>query len=151
VVDRERERMAFRPAGYWDVTAELDAGEGHDPRSFGVRLIGVDGKRVAQGRDFTSTGELKSQVKDAVVHLDQERADALAEGLAGATFEVRGVESKPYRRSPYAPFRTTTMQQEAARKLGFGAARTMQVAQRLYENGYITYMRTDSITLSSGA
>ncbi|HEY8456826.1 MAG TPA: type I DNA topoisomerase [Actinopolymorphaceae bacterium] len=151
VVDREWERIAFRAAEYWDIVADLDAGEGKEPRSMTVRLVSVDGQRVAQGRDFTSDGTLKSSSRDSVIHLDAERSTALARGLRGATFEVRGVESKPYRRSPYAPFRTTTLQQEAARKLGFGAARTMQVAQRLYENGFITYMRTDSITLSDTA
>jgi len=151
VVDRERERMAFRTASYWDITADLDAGETKDPRTFTVRLVSVDGRRVAQGRDFASDGTLKASARDAVVHLDEARATSLATGLQDAQFTVRNVESKPYRRSPYAPFRTTTLQQEAARKLGFGAARTMQVAQRLYENGFITYMRTDSITLSDTA
>jgi DNA topoisomerase I len=104
---------------------------------------------VAQGRDFASTGELKSA--NGVLHLDGERAGALAGALREKTFDVRSVESKPYKRSPYAPFRTTTLQQEASRKLGYGASRTMQVAQRLYENGFITYMRTDSVTLSGTA
>ncbi|MET9023881.1 type I DNA topoisomerase [Actinopolymorpha sp. NPDC004070] len=151
VVDRERERIAFRTATYWDLVAELDAGETKDPRAVTVRLVNLDGRRVAQGRDFASDGTLKPAARDTVVHLDQAQADALKAGLGESTFAVRGVESKPYRRSPYAPFRTTTLQQEAARKLGFGAARTMQVAQRLYENGHITYMRTDSITLSETA
>ncbi|MDQ4008293.1 MAG: type I DNA topoisomerase [Actinomycetota bacterium] len=153
VVDRERERMAFRTAHYWDLEATFDAGERHnspgDPRTFPARLASVDGARVAQGRDFASTGELKNA--GGVVHLDGERSGALAAGLRDQTFAVRSVESKPYKRSPYAPFRTTTLQQEASRKLGYGASRTMQVAQRLYENGYITYMRTDSVTLSSTA
>jgi DNA topoisomerase I len=151
VVDRERERIAFRAAGYWDIVADLDAGETKDPRALTVRLTTVDGRRVAQGRDFGSDGALKAAVRDTVVHLDEARSTALAGSLRHSTFTVRGVDSKPYRRSPYAPFRTTTLQQEAARKLGYGAARTMQVAQRLYENGYITYMRTDSITLSETA
>jgi DNA topoisomerase I len=153
VVDRERERMRFRTAQYWDLEATFDAGEGHagpgDPRRFPARLVTVDGARVAQGRDFAPTGELKSS--NGVVHLDGERAAALAGGLRDQTFAVRSVESKPYKRSPYAPFRTTTLQQEASRKLGYGASRTMQVAQRLYENGFITYMRTDSVTLSETA
>jgi DNA topoisomerase-1 len=149
VVDRERERIAFRTAGYWDLEATLDAGEDHQPRSFPARLFSVDGARVAQGRDFTATGELKATGE--VVRLDQERAGQLARALTDRAFEVRSVEARPYRRSPYPPFRTTTLQQEASRKLGFGAARTMQVAQRLYENGHITYMRTDSVTLSSSA
>jgi DNA topoisomerase I len=149
VVDRERERMRFRTAHYWDLEATFDAGEGRDPRTFPARLANVDGARVAQGRDFTSEGTLKNA--DGVVHLDGERAGALANGLRDRTFDVRSVESKPYKRSPYAPFRTTTLQQEASRKLGYGASRTMQVAQRLYENGFITYMRTDSVTLSETA
>ena len=111
--------------------------------------MSVDGARVAQGRDFAPTGELKSP--NEVLHLDGERAAALASGLREQSFDVRAVESKPYKRSPYAPFRTTTLQQEASRKLGYGASRTMQVAQRLYENGFITYMRTDSVTLSETA
>jgi DNA topoisomerase-1 len=151
VVDRERERIAFRAATYWDVTAELDSGEGREPAAFTTRLVNVDGKRVATGRDFASDGTLRQASQGNVVHLDEGAATALAAGLRGQTFEVRGVESKPYKRSPYAPFRTTTMQQEASRKLGYGAARTMQIAQRLYENGYITYMRTDSTTLSETA
>ncbi len=151
VVDRERERIAFRAAGYWDIVADLDAGETKDPRALAVRLTTVDGRRVAQGRDFSSDGGLKDSARETVVHLDEARSTALAAGLRQSTFTVRGVESKPYTRKPYAPFRTTTLQQEAARKLGYGAARTMQVAQRLYENGYITYMRTDSVTLSETA
>jgi DNA topoisomerase I len=149
VVDRERERMAFRAAHYWDLEAVFDAGETRDPRTFPARLATVDGVRVAQGRDFAPTGELKNA--DGVVHLDAERAGVLAAGLREQTFDVRSVESKPYKRAPYAPFRTTTLQQEASRKLGYGASRTMQVAQRLYENGFITYMRTDSVTLSETA
>ena len=103
---------------------------------------------MAQGRDFTSTGELRGP---DVLHLDAAAAAALARRLEGASFSVASVERKPYRRSPYAPFRTTTLQQEASRKLGFSAKHTMSVAQRLYENGYITYMRTDSVTLSQTA
>jgi DNA topoisomerase-1 len=113
----------------------------------------VDGRRVAQGRDFTSAGELKSTDSNAtgVLHLDAEAAAALAQRLQNAAFAVSSVERKPYRRSPYAPFRTTTLQQEASRKLGFSAKHTMSIAQRLYENGHITYMRTDSVTLSQTA
>ncbi|HYJ67338.1 MAG TPA: type I DNA topoisomerase [Nocardioidaceae bacterium] len=148
VVDRERERMAFRAAAYWDLEGSFDAGESKDPREFPAKLTSVEGRRVAQGRDFTAQGELKS---NDVVHLTQDAATALATGLRTQSFTVRSVESKPYTRRPYAPFRTTTLQQEASRKLGYGAARTMQVAQRLYENGFITYMRTDSTTLSGTA
>ena len=153
VVDRERERIAFRAATYSDLEAEFatkDHGQPDitDPTSFTASLVAVDGRRVAQGRDFTSAGELKST---DVLHLDAEAAAALAQRLENAAFAVSSVERKPYRRSPYAPFRTTTLQQEASRKLGFSAKHTMSVAQRLYENGYITYMRTDSVTLSQTA
>jgi DNA topoisomerase I len=153
VVDRERERIAFRAASYSDLEAEFatsDHGRRTDgePTSFAATLVAVDGRRVAQGRDFTAAGELRSQ---DVLHLDAAAAAALAERLGGASFSVASVERKPYRRSPYAPFRTTTLQQEASRQLGFSAKHTMSVAQRLYENGYITYMRTDSATLSQTA
>jgi DNA topoisomerase-1 len=156
VVDRERERIAFRAAQYWDLEAEFstqtgDAArrdESDTPASFGATLVSVDGQRVAQGRDFTPRGELRGT---GILHLDGEAAGALAGRLANADFAVKSVERKPYRRSPYAPFRTTTLQQEASRKLGFSAKHTMSVAQRLYENGYITYMRTDSTTLSQTA
>jgi DNA topoisomerase-1 len=151
VVERERERIAFRSAEYWDLTSTFStgrAGDASDPSSLVARLSGVDGRRVAQGRDFGSDGRIKS---DQVLHLDEAGAHALAAALENASFSVRSVESKPYRRSPYAPFRTTTLQQEASRKLGFGAKSTMQVAQKLYENGFITYMRTDSTTLSDTA
>ncbi|WP_423846387.1 type I DNA topoisomerase, partial [Aeromicrobium sp.] len=148
VVERERARMAFRSASYWDLEATFDAGEQHEPRTFPSRLLTVDGKRVATGSSFGDDGALKNS---DVVHLDEERAGALAAALADQTFTIGSVEAKPYTRRPYPPFRTTTMQQEASRKFGFGAARTMQVAQRLYEGGYITYMRTDSSALSQTA
>ncbi|WP_433919246.1 type I DNA topoisomerase [Streptomyces canus] len=151
VVERERERIAFRSAEYWDLTGTFAtgrAGDSSDPSSLVARLQSVDGRRVAQGRDFDSVGQLKSA---NTLHLDEANARALAAALEQTRFAVRSVESKPYRRSPYAPFRTTTLQQEASRKLGFGAKATMQVAQKLYENGFITYMRTDSTTLSDTA
>ncbi|MDH6517488.1 DNA topoisomerase-1 [Streptomyces sp. SAI-135] len=151
VVERERERIAFRSAEYWDLTGTFStgrAGDPSDPSSLVARLQTVDGRRVAQGRDFDSLGQLKSA---NTLHLDEANARALAAALEQTRFAVRSVESKPYRRSPYAPFRTTTLQQEASRKLGFGAKATMQVAQKLYENGFITYMRTDSTTLSDTA
>ena len=157
VVDRERERIAFRAATYSDLEAEFatkDHGKKTDePTSFTASLVTVDGRRVAQGRDFTSVGELKTTDSTAtgVLHLDAEAAAALAQRLENAAFAVSSVERKPYRRSPYAPFRTTTLQQEASRKLGFSAKHTMSIAQRLYENGHITYMRTDSVTLSQTA
>ncbi|MEU8136626.1 type I DNA topoisomerase [Streptodolium elevatio] len=151
VVERERERRAFRSASYWDVLGTFDtgrAGDATDPRTVNARLVNLDGKRVATGRDFGSDGQLKGR---DVLHVDEAGARALAAALESAQFAVRAVERKPYRRSPYAPFRTTTLQQEASRKLGFGAKATMQVAQKLYENGFITYMRTDSTTLSDTA
>ncbi|WP_175935737.1 type I DNA topoisomerase [Corynebacterium sp. Marseille-P4321] len=143
IVERERERMAFIPAEYWDLTAELTPQSGKT-EDFSARLVTVDGKRIAQGRDFDDRGRLKS---DAVV-VDKQYAHALVDGLGTAPMQVSGVEEKPYSRKPYAPFMTSTLQQEAGRKLHFTSARTMRIAQRLYENGHITYMRTDSTSLS---
>ncbi|MFI6957980.1 type I DNA topoisomerase [Nocardia sp. NPDC050408] len=152
IVQRERERMAFRSAEYWDIAAKLDAGgengDATNPRTFGARLVSVDGTRVATGRDFGPDGQLKG---NGVVVLDEPYARRLAEALEGADLVVSSAEAKPYTRKPYAPFMTSTLQQEAGRKLRFNAERTMRVAQRLYENGYITYMRTDSTTLSESA
>src|SRR3954454_11239713 len=142
VVDRERERMRFVAADYWDVVATFD------PGSFGARLTAVDGKRVAQGRDFGRDGKLRTA--DAV-QLDESAVRELANGLDGADFRVASVEEKPYTRRPAAPFMTSTLQQEASRKLRLSSQQTMRTAQRLYENGYITYMRTDSTTLSESA
>src|SRR5881409_1074874 len=142
VVQRERERMKFVPAGYWDLEATFD------PGTFEARLVAVDGRRVAQGRDFGSDGTLKDA---QLARLDEAAARALAEALREAAFAVRSVEEKPYTRRPAPPFMTSTLQQEASRKLRFSAQHTMRVAQRLYENGYITYMRTDSTTLSDSA
>jgi DNA topoisomerase I len=147
IVQRERARMAFRSAAYWDLTAHLRA-DGEDSGEFDATLTAVGGKRVAIGRDFDDSGRLTG--KDVVV-LDAGAARGLVERLTGAPFSVTSVQEKPYRRSPYAPFITSTLQQEGGRKLGFTAERTMRAAQRLYENGYITYMRTDSTTLSQEA
>ena len=164
IVARERERIAFRPSAYWDLEAIFTPVKetGDDVSSFPGRLTAVDGRRVAQGRDFTPAGELRNpdllylegtepdeNQPAGIVH--RMPAPALADRLNGTTYAVKSVERKPYRRSPYAPFRTTTLQQEASRKLGFSAKYTMSTAQRLYENGHITYMRTDSITLSQTA
>ncbi|CAN5313207.1 type I DNA topoisomerase [soil metagenome] len=149
VVEREEDRMAFVQASYWDIEGTFDAGSSADQRMFPAKIFSVDGGRVANGSNFGPDGQLKS-TKD-VVHLDRGRAEGLAAALAETAFEVRSVESKPYKRSPYAPFRTTTLQQEASRKLGMTSSITMSVAQRLYENGFITYMRTDSTTLSDSA
>ncbi|GAA2183076.1 type I DNA topoisomerase [Brooklawnia cerclae] len=147
VVDRERERIAFRSAVYWDLIATLDAGSGASPRLFDARLTGLDEWRVARGQDFDASGQL---VNDAFV-LNESGARALAAALPAAAFAVGSVEAKPYTRRPSAPFRTTTLQQEAGRKLGFTTDRTMRVAQELYESGFITYMRTDSVALSDQA
>ena len=148
VVDRERERIAFRSAGYADIEAVLDAGEGAEPRTFTARLTQFGSHRIASGSAFDSTGRLTSA---DLLHLDLDGATGLAAALRGAGFAVAGVEAKGYTRRPYAPFRTTTLQQEAGRKLGFSSQRTMSVAQELYERGFITYMRTDSVTLSQTA
>ncbi|HNM12208.1 MAG TPA: type I DNA topoisomerase [Mycobacterium sp.] len=152
IVQRERDRMAFRSASYWDIIAELDASVSDpaaQPPLFTARLVAVDGKRVAAGRDFDSLGVLRRP--DEVLVLDETAAGTLATGLQGAELTVASVEEKPYTRRPYPPFMTSTLQQEAGRKLRFSSERTMSVAQRLYENGHITYMRTDSTTLSQSA
>ena len=141
VVERERARMAFVSASYWDIVAAFE------PGAFEAKLVAVDGQRIAQGRDFGDDGRLKGDV----VVLDEDGARSLAAALDDAPFSVRSVEEKPYRRSPAAPFMTSTLQQEASRKLRFSSQTTMRLAQRLYENGYITYMRTDSTTLSEAA
>ena len=149
VVDRERQRMAFRSAEYWDIVADLavlDDTEG--PKGFSATLIALDGDRVASGRDFEPT---TGRARGDVVHLDEGAARGLAARLEGRPFKVTRVEEKPYRRKPYPPFITSTLQQEAARKLRFSSQQTMRTAQRLYENGYITYMRTDSVNLSESA
>ena len=142
VVDRERERIAFTSARYFDIEGVFD------PGAFTARLVTVDAAKVATGRDFDQSGQLKNA--DVVV-LDEATVNALVSGLTGSTFAVRSVDDKPYRRSPSAPFMTSTLQQEASRKQRWGAQRTMRVAQGLYERGFITYMRTDSTTLSQTA
>ncbi|WP_270256754.1 type I DNA topoisomerase [Kocuria marina] len=152
VVQRERERIAFVPADYWDLTGTFSRPEGQDAgRGFTARLSSLNGRRVATGKDFTNRGELKASGQNAPAALDEAVATALAAGLQDAEFSVRSLETKPYTRRPAAPFTTSTLQQEAARKLRFTSRTTMRVAQRLYENGYITYMRTDSVALSDQA
>ncbi len=141
VVERERERRAFVAAAYWDVEGIFD------PGSFTARLVSLSGSRIAQGRDFGQDGVLGVDA----VRLDEEQARGLVARLREAAFTVRSVEEKPYTRKPAAPFMTSTLQQEASRKLRFSAQTAMRVAQRLYESGYITYMRTDSTTLSESA
>ncbi|WP_193596702.1 type I DNA topoisomerase [Microbacterium sp. YJN-G] len=148
IVDRERERMAFVSAEYWDVEAQAASSASAQGQAFGVRLVRVDGGQLARGTDFDDTGKLKK----AVVVLSEADATALATAVdAAATGTVSKVEAKPGTRSPYAPFTTSTMQQEAGRKLSMSAKQAMSVAQRLYEKGYITYMRTDSTALSTQA
>ena len=158
VVERERERMAFRSASYWgveatfstvlsavDVTARQEA-------SFTARLVTLDGRRVASGRDFNDDGQLRpAALKASAVHLHQVGATAVAEAIGRGEPRVVGVEDKPYKRRPAAPFTTSTLQQEASRKLRMNPRETMRVAQGLYENGFITYMRTDSTVLSGQA
>ena len=146
IVERERARMRFHSAGYWDLTG-LFATPGND--TFSATMVGLNGVRLATGKDFGSDGLLGTNAN--VVALDQPGAEGLVEALAGVPFVVRSMEEKPYRRAPYAPFMTSTLQQEAGRKLRFSSQRTMSIAQRLYENGFITYMRTDSTNLSETA
>src|SRR3954453_12647046 len=150
VVERERERMAFHSATYWDVIGTFAPAQPkpNDPDTFPATLVSVDDRRLAAGRDFDpATGAAPSNV----LHLDEAGARGLAARLDGREFSVQGVEEKPYRRRPYAPFMTSTLQQEAGRKFRWSAQQVMRTAQRLYENGFITYMRTDSTTLSSTA
>ncbi len=141
VVERERERMAFVSAAYWDIEGTFDPGR------FAARLVALDGKRIAQGRDFGPDGQLKTEAR----RVDEQEARGLAERLRNVDFAVRSVDEKPYSRRPAPPFMTSTLQQEASRKLRLSAQTAMRVAQRLYERGYITYMRTDSTTLSESA
>ena len=149
IVERERARMRFNSAGYWDLEGSFaKAGATSAADSFTATMVSLDGVRLATGKDFGEDGLLKGS---NVVALDQPRAEAVVGRLEGARFSVRSVEDKPYRRSPYPPFMTSTLQQEAGRKLRFSSQRAMSVAQKLYENGYITYMRTDSTTLSETA
>jgi DNA topoisomerase I len=154
VVERERERMRFVAADYWDIAGTFDhlaaaqAAASSKPTAFEARLTAVAGRRVAHGRDFDRQGELRSE--DAV-RLSEADARELAAALDGVAFRIASVDEKPYTRRPAAPFMTSTLQQEASRKLRLSSQQTMRVAQRLYENGYITYMRTDSTTLSGAA
>ena len=145
VVERERERIAFVPAGYWDLEGAFATPA---EEQFDAKLISLDGQRLATGKDFSDEGRLES---DNVTVLTEEQAAQLATEFDGVDITVRSIEAKPYTRNPYPPFRTSTLQQEASRKFRFGAQRTMSAAQRLYENGYITYMRTDSVILSDVA
>ena len=168
VVERERERMAFVSAGYWGVEAELSAlsessaagattpsADSDDARraaAFTARLATLDGRRVAAGRDFTDAGVLRpAAVEAGAVHLHEDGARAVADAVMRSMPRVAQVEEKPYRRRPAAPFTTSTLQQEASRKLRMNPREAMRLAQGLYENGFITYMRTDSTVLSAQA
>ena len=142
IVEKERERIAYKRASYWDIEGTFD------PQSFSANLVAVDGKKIAQGKDFDSLAQLKDA---SIVHLDEDTAKSLCTSLSNAKFEVRSVDDRPYSSKPKAPFMTSTMQQAASGRLKWGAQRTMRVAQALYERGYITYMRTDSTTLSDTA
>jgi DNA topoisomerase-1 len=143
LVERERARMRFVPASYWDIDGRFAASS-----AFGASLVELEGRRLVSGRDFDENGTV---TRSDAVRLDADSAATLASALEESDFSVRSVEEKPWRRTPHAPFMTSTLQQEAGRKLRFTAARTMRIAQDLYESGYITYMRTDSTTLSEEA
>ena len=146
IVQRERERIAFVSAGYWDIELVTATSP-----SFTAALVAVGDSRVATGKDFDSTGVLRDAASAKTVALDEARARALADGLADAPFTVRSVEERPFRSSPKAPFMTSTLQQEGGRRLRLSASQVMRLAQGLYERGFITYMRTDNVTLSSEA
>lgn len=153
IVERERERMAFKRAPYWDVVATLAAPDALGERAeFAARMISLGGKRLAGSKDFGSDGQLTPDGFAGSVHqLDEASATAVAEALKNADFTVMSMETKPYRRRPQPPFTTSTLQQTAGNRLGMGSRAVMRAAQSLYENGYITYMRTDSVTLSQEA
>ncbi|MCX6450583.1 MAG: type I DNA topoisomerase [Actinobacteria bacterium] len=144
IVERERERMAFISSSWWDLTAVCEAG-------FSARLLSLDGKRVAATNDFDANGGLKEKSAGNILILDEAAANELVQSLQGKSLLVKSTEESPRTERPKAPFTTSTMQQDAGSRLGWGAQLTMRVAQRLYENGYITYMRTDSVTLSQSA
>lgn len=153
IVERERERMAFVRAPYWDVTATLEAPDADGNNvAFDSRMVSLGGRRLAGSKDFGADGKLTAAgAKDRVVQLDEAQASAIAQALKCATFTVASMETKPYRRRPVPPFTTSTLQQTAGNRLGMSSRQTMRAAQGLYENGYITYMRTDSVTLSQEA
>ena len=153
IVERERERMAFVRAPYWDVTATLEAPDADGNNvAFDSRMVSLGGRRLAGSKDFGADGKLTAAgAKDQVVQLDEAQASAIAQALEFATFTVASMETKPYRRRPVPPFTTSTLQQTAGNRLGMSSRQAMRAAQGLYENGYITYMRTDSVTLSQEA
>lgn len=144
IVERERERMAFISSSWWDLAASCAPG-------FSARLLSLDGKRVAATNDFDSNGGIKEKSLENILLLDEAGARELVQSLSGQSLTVKSLEESPRTERPKAPFTTSTMQQDAGSRLGWGAQLTMRIAQRLYENGYITYMRTDSVTLSASA
>ena len=144
IVERERERMAFISSAWWDLAAVCAPG-------FNARLLSLEGKRVAATNDFDSNGGIKEKSLENILLLDEAAARELVQSLSGQSLIVKSLEESPRTERPKAPFTTSTMQQDAGSRLGWGAQLTMRIAQRLYENGYITYMRTDSVTLSPTA
>jgi DNA topoisomerase-1 len=144
IVERERERMAFISSAWWDLAASCAPG-------FNARLLSLEGKRVAATNDFDSNGGIKEKSLENILLLDEAGARELVQSLSGQSLTVKSLEESPRTERPKAPFTTSTMQQDAGSRLGWGAQLTMRIAQRLYENGYITYMRTDSVTLSASA
>lgn len=144
IVERERERMAFISSSWWDLTAACEAG-------FSARLLSLNGKRVAATNDFDANGGIKDKSAANILLLDEAGARELVQSLQGQALIVKSLEESPRTERPKPPFTTSTMQQDAGSRLGWGAQLTMRIAQRLYENGYITYMRTDSVTLSSAS
>ena len=144
IVERERERMAFISSSWWDLAASCEAG-------FSARLLSLDGKRVAATSDFDANGGMKDKSAANILLLDEAAARELVQSLSGQALTVKSLEESPRTERPKPPFTTSTMQQDAGSRLGWGAQLTMRIAQRLYENGYITYMRTDSVTLSSSS
>lgn len=144
IVERERERMAFISSSWWDLAAACEAG-------FSARLLSLTGKRVAATNDFDANGGIKDKSAANILLLDEAGARELVQALQGQSLVVKSLEESPRTERPKPPFTTSTMQQDAGSRLGWGAQLTMRIAQRLYENGYITYMRTDSVTLSSSS
>ena len=144
IVERERERMAFISSAWWDLAAQCEPG-------FSARLLSLDGKRVAATNDFDANGGIKDKAAANILLLDEAGARELVQSLNGQELVVKSMEESPRTERPKPPFTTSTMQQDAGSRLGWGAQLTMRIAQRLYENGYITYMRTDSVTLSSSS
>ena len=144
IVERERERMAFISSSWWDLSAQCAPG-------FNARLLSLNGKRVAATNDFDSNGGIKEKSVENILLLDEASARELVQSLSNQSLIVKSLEESPRTERPKPPFTTSTMQQDAGSRLGWGAQLTMRIAQRLYENGYITYMRTDSVTLSSAA